>query len=114
MNIILVPQRRDDTLTIYKSGDVLVINGEAFDFARVGEGDTLPVTAISSEWFVSDVERVDGELILSVLLPNPWNYSQEQAFPKPLINVPDGIVELPKPLDITESMIQEMEVFDNE
>jgi hypothetical protein len=98
MKIILVPQRRDDTLKVVKAGDVLTVNGEHFDFSPVGEGDTLPRGAIDSQWFAGDVERIDGELILTVLLPNPLNYSQEQAFPVPLHNVPDGRVFLPRPL----------------
>jgi len=85
-------------LAVVKAGDVLTINGENFDLSRVGEGDTLPASAISSHWFAGDVERVNGELILTLLLPNPWNYSPEQAFPVPLDNVPDGPVIFPAPL----------------
>lgn len=102
MKIILSPQRRDDTLTLEKQGDTLLVNGEAFDFSKVGEGDTLPREAIKSEWFVGPVDKINGELILTVLLPNPWNYSQEQAFPKPLYDVPDGVVNLPAPLPLPE------------
>ena len=98
MIICLSPQRRDDTLTVSKSGDVLVVNGETFDFSKVGEGDTLPLAAIKSMWFSGDVSRTDGELSLTLLFPNPWNYSPEQAFPVPLKEVPDGAIALPKPL----------------
>ena len=98
MRIILEPTRRDDLLEIFKAGDTLVVNGEAFDFSPMGEGDTLPVAAITSEWFFGDVDRVDGQLIVRMRLPNPWNFSPEQAFPVPLEDVPDGIVALPGPL----------------
>lgn len=98
MKIILSPQRRDDTLSIVKTGDMLVINDTAFDFSKVGEGDTLPRSAINSDWFAGPVERIDGELILTMILPNPVNYSREQAFPVPLINVPEGRVSLPQPM----------------
>lgn len=98
MHIYLSPQRRDDTFSVSKSGDVLVVNGVYFDFSSVGEGDTLPLAAIKSMWFSGDAERTNGELSVTLLFPNPWNYSQEQAFPQPLLNVPDGAVELPKPL----------------
>ena len=77
---------------------MLVVNGESFDFSPVGEGDTLPMSAINSMWFAGDVSRADGELSVTLMLPNPWNYSQEQAFPVPLQNVKDGAVALPKPL----------------
>jgi len=98
MIIYLSPQRRDDTLAVNKAGDVLVVNGESFDFSPVGEGDTLPLFAINSMWFSGDVSRTGGELSITLLFPNPWNYSQEQAFPVPLLGVPDGDVVLPKPL----------------
>lgn len=98
MKIILSPQRRDDTLEVIKNGDVLTVNGEVFDLSPVGEGDTLPREAIDSIWFAGPVDRINGELVLTLMLPNPWNYSQEQAFPAPLENVPDGPVTLPGPL----------------
>lgn len=99
MNIFLNPQRRDDTLTLEKQGDVLIINGEAFDFSPMDSGDTLPRSAITSQWIVGDVDRtLDGELNITVTLPNPWNYSPEQAFPEPLMNVENGPVALPQPL----------------
>lgn len=104
MKIILNPQRRDDLLHVFKCGDVLVVNGDQFDFSPIGDGDTLPAAAIQSEWFCGDVERIDGELIVRMWLPNPENYTKEQAFPEPLTDVPDGIVALPGPAP-------ELEVF---
>ncbi|WP_434577524.1 hypothetical protein [Pseudomonas sp. Z1-6] len=104
MRINLSPQRRDDTLEVIKDGDMLVINGEPFDFSKMGEGDTLPGSAIRSAWFVGDIDKVGGELVLTLLLPNPWNYSQEQAFPAPLENIPDGPVVFPGPLPVTEDV----------
>lgn len=98
MRIILSPQRRDDTLEVHKVGDVLTVNGEAFDLSLINEGDTLPREAISSIWFSDKVERVGGELIVTLLFPNPRNYSPEQAFPVPLESVPDGPVVFPGPL----------------
>lgn len=98
MKIILSPQRRDDTLEVIKTGDIITVNGEVYDLSFVGDGDTLPREAISSTWFAGPVERINGELVLTLLLPNPWNYSQEQAFPVPLENVPDGPVSFPRPL----------------
>lgn len=102
MKIKLVPQRRDDLLEVVKNGKSLSINGEVFDLSPIHDGDTLPQSAIKSEWFAADVEMVFGELVVTLLLPNPVNYSQEQAFPVPLLNVADGPVALPKPLPIPE------------
>ncbi|WP_095093828.1 hypothetical protein [Pseudomonas sp. Irchel 3A5] len=97
MIIKLVPQRRDDQLSVVKSGSILTVNGEVFDFGPVTVGATLPEDAITSVWFAGDVENIDGELTLTLLLPLPRNFSQEQAFPADLLNVPDGPVELPQP-----------------
>lgn len=104
MKISLSPQRRDDTLTVFKAGNVLSINGESFDFSRMVEGDTLPRAAISSAWFAGDVSMVGGELELTLLLPIPDNYSQEQAFPVPITNVGDGQVVLPAALPVPEAL----------
>lgn len=98
MKINLIPVGRPETLEVIRIGDVLNINGEVFDFSPIGEGDTLPTTAITSTWFMDKVERLNGELELTLILPLPSNYSQEQAFPVPLENVPDGAVAFPQPL----------------
>jgi len=98
MIIKLSPQRRDDALEVVRSGSVLLVNDEPFDFSQMAEGDTLPSTAISSSWFAGTVEKVGGELILTLLLPLPRNYSQEQAFPADLVDVPDGAIAFPQPL----------------
>ncbi|WP_454863376.1 hypothetical protein [Pseudomonas hormoni] len=98
MRIKLSPQRRDESLQVVKSGAVLTINGEDFDFTRMVAGDTLPASAITSVWFPADVEHTGAELVVTLTLPNPWNYSQEQAFPVDLVDVPDGPVVFPQPL----------------
>ena len=100
MIIKLSPQRRDDVLDLVKAGDVLTINGEAFDFAQVAEGATLPGSAIASPWFTDNVERIGGELVITLWLPNPWNYSPAQAFPVPLVDVPNGVIALPAALPV--------------
>lgn len=96
MQIILSPQQREGTLMLQKEGDVLAVNGEMFDFSPMGPGDTLPVAAITSTWFVADVERTTaGELVLTVRLPIGADPTHEQAYPEPLLNVADGPVPLP-------------------
>jgi len=101
MQINLYGKRMDDVdLVVVKDGDSLAINGELFDFTPLSEGDTLPFGSVASEWFpdTATVERLNGHLVISLNLPNPWNYSPEQAFPDPLLNVPDGRIEFPQPL----------------
>jgi len=98
MRIKLSPNRRDDTLVVTKVSKVLTTNGEKFDFTRMGDGDTLPRSAVQSEWFAGDVDHAEGNLVLTLLLPLPVNYSPEQAFPVDLVDVPDGRVLFPLPL----------------
>lgn len=98
MKINLSPQRRDDTLDISRAGAVLILNGEAFDFSPMVAGDTLPYGAVNSPWIVGPVDNIDGRLELTLILPLPAHFSPEQAFPEPLLNVPDGPVVLPQPL----------------
>jgi hypothetical protein len=95
MNINLTPQRRDDTLKVTKSGDVLTINGEAFDFSGLPDGATIPAGEIPCEWISGAVERVDGLIHLTLIVPHGANPSQSVAFPEPIANPPDGEITLP-------------------
>ena len=95
MHITLSPVRLDETLTASLSGDVLTINGEAFDFGPLPEGATLPADAIESEHFIGPVSRIAGELHLTLRLPHGPNPSQAVAFPEPLTVLEDGPIPLP-------------------
>ncbi|MCQ2994004.1 hypothetical protein NLO95_07725 [Pseudomonas syringae] len=110
MNIILSPVRLPDTLEVFKEGNKLTVNGEVFDFSPMQEGSTLPSSAINSRWFEQAVDMVDGEITLTMFLPNPPNYSPEQAFPVPLLSVPDGLIEFPKPLPAPDTTTEGAEV----
>ena len=96
MKITLSPQRRDDTLEVTKSGDTQTINGTAYDFSVVPEGATLPRGAVDCIWLVSDVERIDGVLHLTLILPHGAGASYAARFPNPLLDPADGILELPQ------------------
>ncbi|QOI04620.1 hypothetical protein [Pseudomonas savastanoi] len=110
MIIKFSPVRTDDKLDLIKFGNSLSINGELFDFSRMVDGDTLPRDAIKSQWFHGDVEMNEGQLSVLIMLPNPYNYSPEQAFPVPMNDVPDGEVILPKPLPaLQEEVLQAQE-----
>ncbi|GGG59698.1 hypothetical protein GCM10011415_02010 [Salipiger pallidus] len=96
MNIILSPVRLDTQLELFKSGDTLTINGEAFDFSALPAGATLPRAAINCDWIAGDVTRDEaGVLTVPVVLPHGGNAPEETCFPEPLVDVPDGPVELP-------------------
>lgn len=95
MHITLNPQRRDDTITVSKSGETLTINGIAYDFSVIPGGATLPASAVDCEYITGNVERINGVLHISLILPHGPNPSQEVAFPEPLINPANGVLELP-------------------
>lgn len=96
MIINLTPQRRDDTLVVVKSGDVLTLNGDVVDLSGIPDGATLPASAIDNEFFFDKIERIDGELHISLFLPHGKNPQSHVAFPEPIINPPDGEIDLPK------------------
>lgn len=96
MIINLNAQRRDDTLSLNKQGETLTINGIPYAFSQLPEGATLPREAIGCEFIVSDVNRVNGEIELTILLPHGANASHEARFPEPIIKNDDGQVVLPE------------------
>lgn len=95
MRISFSPQRRDDALTLEKHGDTLTVNGEIFDFLPLPNGATIPAGSIPCDWIVGPVERVDGEIHLTLILPHGTNPSQEVAFPEPITVTEDGPIDLP-------------------
>ena len=96
MNITLTPQRRADTLAVSKQGDMLIINGTAFDFSVIPEGAMLPASATDCPFLTGNIERINGVLRLSLILPHGPNPSLAAAFPAPIVNPADGSLELPK------------------
>lgn len=98
MIIKLSPQKplAPQELIIKKRGDVLTINGERFDFREVPEGAVLPASAVDSDFVVGDVSRVNGDLILTLLLPLGAEPSDAAMFPDDIVNPPDGNVSLPQ------------------
>ncbi|POF89352.1 hypothetical protein [Pseudomonas putida] len=93
--ITLNPRNFDQQLTLVREGDVLYLNGEAFDFSPLLEGSTLPASALSSDWFFGDVERVDGVIRLTLWLPHGANAPESTRFPVPITVNADGPVALP-------------------
>ena len=96
MKLLLSPQRRDDTLTLSKSGDALTVNGTVYDFSPLPDGATLPREAIDCEWICGNVERVNGELEIPILLPHGPDASEAARFPEPMAVTIDGEVVLPE------------------
>lgn len=94
MHISFSPMRRDDRLIASKAGDILSINGEQFDFSGVPEGATVP--SVPSPWIIGPVERIDGEIRLTLILPHGPNPSQAVAFPEPITAAEDGPIAIPQ------------------
>jgi hypothetical protein len=95
MDITLTPQVCTDSLTLSKAGDILTINGDAFDFTFIIEGDILPQDAVDCPLLASDVTRTGGEIILTLILPIASDASEAARFPAPILNAPDGAIEVP-------------------
>ena len=81
MKLLFSPQRRDDVLAISKSGDALTVNGMVYDFLTSPDGANLPKDAIGCEWICGDVERVNGELVIPIILPHWPDASEAARFP---------------------------------
>lgn len=95
MRITFSPFRSSARLSVFRSGDVLTLNGEPFDFGPLPEGATLPAETIDCEWIVGPVQRIDGELHLTLRLPHGPNPPHAVAFPEPIHVTEDGPIPLP-------------------
>lgn len=95
MKITFHPVRSDATLALHRQGETLTLNGETLDFGPLPEGATLPRGAVDNPWLAGPVERRQGVLHLSILWPHGAAAPVAHRFPAPLIDPPDGPVELP-------------------
>lgn len=103
MIIKLSPVRSDDILNVEVSGDTLRLNGAAFDFSALPDGATLPAEAIGSLRVGGPVERIDGHLVVTLLMPHGAEAGEQSRFPVDIVSPADGRVPLPtdhdQPLD---------------
>lgn len=95
MIITFSPTRSDAQLNLSKTGDVITINGEAFDFSMLPDGALLPREAISSDWLVSDVERINGIIQFTMILPHGADAPAEMRQPTFMEITEDGPISLP-------------------
>lgn len=96
MHISFSPQRRDDTLTLERTApDRLRVNGELFNFGPIPDGGMIPAGEVPGGWIVGPVERVGGEIHLTLILPHGPNPSQAVAFPEPIHVTQDGPITIP-------------------
>lgn len=95
MIIKLSPVRSDLSLTVVRAGDRLDINGVSLDFSRLADGSTLPAEAVSSSFIVAPVERVNGDLVVTLMLPHDADAPESARFPIDIHDPADGPVRLP-------------------
>lgn len=95
-NIKLSPVRADIAApAITKSNSKLTIEGQEFDFGFLNDGDTLPRSAINSEYFAGDVSRTDDTITLTLRLPHGPDATESVRFPQPILVEQDGPITLP-------------------
>ncbi|MFG0506032.1 hypothetical protein ACF8GD_25990 [Pseudomonas putida] len=95
MIINFSPVRMDEALVVYRDEDRLDLNGVVYDFGPLTEKASIPQAAISSKWFAGEVERIDGELVLTLVLPHGASAPEETRFPRPIRVNENGPITLP-------------------
>lgn len=96
MIINFSPVRREGTLKVKKKGDILTINDVVYDFIDFPDGASLPSSAVDCEYITGDIQRIDGVLNITLILPHGPNPSNAVAFPAPLVDPKDGAISIPK------------------
>ena len=94
MRIDLSPIIMDTAMIVFKAGDVLTINGEAYDFTDLPDGAT--VEDVPCDFIAGPVERGDdGILRIRLILPCNYDAPQERVWPQSIIDPPDGPIAFP-------------------
>lgn len=116
ISIKLSPFRGDQPPpSVSVNGFALTINGEKFDFSPLQDGQTLPATAVDSEWFTEQITRAGDTLFVTLRLPYGLNPSDAVAFPDPIrvtkagavilpLDAEPDLTELPWPVDSGEAL----------
>lgn len=106
IHIELAPIVSKDRISVSTSGDTLTINNTSYDLSVIPDGATLPNApeATGCGYFVGDIERIDGELHITLLLPIAGKAGQEACFPEPIIVEQDGDVPLPNVENVEEEL----------
>lgn len=102
MHITFSPMRRDTRPVYARQGDILLIEGAAFDFSGVANGDTLDADDVASDWVTGPVTREDGTLHLVLLLSHGADAPEDTRFPDPITVSSDGVIPQP-PFDAEEA-----------
>lgn len=96
MRINLSPIVMTGALIVVKAGDVLTINGAAYDFSALPDGATIPAGEIPCNMIAGPVERdEEGRVHLTLILPCRYDAPQERLYPQPIIDPADGPIAFP-------------------
>jgi hypothetical protein len=95
MRLTFIPQWGRPEPVMSVAGDVLTINGAAFDFGALPDGATLPRAAVDCDWLASDVERIDGVVQATVIAHLDDTAALDQPEAPWMINTTDGPLILP-------------------
>lgn len=96
MRISLSSVLMDTPLVAAKTGDVLTVNGEAFDFSGLPIGGTIPAGEVPCNLITGPVERdEEGVLHLTLILPCRYDAPQARLYPHPIIDPADGPISFP-------------------
>jgi hypothetical protein len=110
MFITLSPMRGDTPLCLERHGDTLILNDKKLDLSGIPDGATLPRSAVACQWLAGDIDRIDGILHLTLILPHGANAPTAALFPARLVLEADGPVDLPSYGDMP---LIEMEASDD-
>lgn len=75
------PVRSYSPLGVVKIGDQLEINDVLLDFSRPAEGSTLPAEAVNCTFIVASVECINGDLVITLMLPQGADIPESARFP---------------------------------
>lgn len=95
LSLFAPPPQEFTPLSVTKSGDILTINGEVFNFTSLPDGADVPAGEVPCEWIFGPVQRVAGELHLTLRFPLASSTEPWATWPLVLEAVPDGAVDLP-------------------
>lgn len=87
-------------LTLTASGDILTVNGDVLDFSDLPDGGEYPAEALDNPMVVGGVQRADGVIHITVILPysNP-DAPEAVRFPQSITVTTDGEIALPEGRD---------------
>lgn len=96
MHITLTPIRMDPTeLQVRRDGDALVVNGQRLDFAQMADGSARPALDWDCPFLVGQVQRENGAVTLTLLLPHGADAGPETLFPAAIDDPENGPLPLP-------------------